>query len=60
VADPAAVVGDERRVRCAFAQTLRQLTERIRTFVDLPLGSLDPDDLRKRLGEIGNRTECRT
>ena len=60
VTDPAAVFGDERRIRSAFAQTLRQLTQRIRTFVDLPLGSLDPDDLRKRLGEIGNRTECRT
>ena len=58
--DPAAVVGDERRIRSAFAQTLRQLTKRVRAFVDLPLESLDPEGLRRRLREIGEITEHRT
>lgn len=59
VPDPATVIGDERRIRSAFAQTLRQLTKRVRAFVDLPLESLDPEGLCSRLHEIGKVTECR-
>ena len=59
VPDPATVGGDERRMRSAFAQTLRQLTKRVHAFVDLPLESLDPEDLRRRLHEIGEAAECR-
>jgi arsenate reductase len=53
VSDPAAVIGDERRTRAAFAQTLQQLTRRVRALVELPLESLGSEGLRKRLGEIG-------
>jgi protein-tyrosine-phosphatase len=51
--DPVAVEGNEAERRLAFAETLRMLTNRISTFVSLPLRSLDRLSLQKRLEEIG-------
>ena len=51
--DPASVEGNEAERRLAFADTLRMLTNRIGTFVNLPIRSLDRLSLQKRLNEIG-------
>lgn len=51
--DPAAVEGNEAERRLAFAETLRMLNNRISTFVNLPITSLDRLSLQKRLHEIG-------
>lgn len=51
--DPAAVEGNEAERRLAFAETLRMLNNRISTFVNLPIKSLDKLSLQKRLHEIG-------
>jgi protein-tyrosine-phosphatase len=51
--DPAAVEGNEAERRLAFAETLRMLSNRIGTFVNLPIKSLDKLSLQKRLNEIG-------
>ena len=51
--DPAAVEGNEAERRLAFADTLRMLNNRISTFVNLPIKSLDKLSLQKRLHEIG-------
>jgi arsenate reductase len=53
VADPAAESGDERAKQRAFAQTFRELHNRIAIFVDLPLASLDRQRLRQELNRIG-------
>jgi arsenate reductase (thioredoxin) len=51
--DPVAVGGNEAERRLAFAETLRMLNNRISTFVNLPIKSLDKLSLQKRLHEIG-------
>lgn len=51
--DPAAVEGNEAERRLAFAETLRMLSNRISTFVNLPIKSLDKLSLQNRLHEIG-------
>ncbi len=51
--DPAAVEGNVAERRLAFADTLRMLNNRISTFVNLPIKSLDKLSLQKRLHEIG-------
>jgi arsenate reductase len=51
--DPAAVEGNQAERRLAFADTLRMLNNRISTFVNLPIKSLDKLSLQKRLHEIG-------
>ena len=51
--DPAAVEGKDAERRLAFAETLRMLNNRISTFVNLPIKSLDKLSLQKRLHEIG-------
>jgi arsenate reductase (thioredoxin) len=53
IPDPAAVAGTELEKRRAFADALRLLTNRINTFVALPLRSLGAESLRKQLNEIG-------
>jgi arsenate reductase (thioredoxin) len=53
--DPAAVDGTPAERRLAFADTLRMLVNRIGTFTNLPIASLDKLSLRKRLQEIGRR-----
>ena len=51
--DPAAAEGNEAERRLAFVETLRMLNNRIGTFVNLPIKSLDKLSLQKRLHEIG-------
>jgi protein-tyrosine-phosphatase len=51
--DPAAVEGSAAERRVAFADTLRMLVNRIGTFVNLPIASLDKLSLQKKLREIG-------
>jgi len=51
--DPAAVEGTEAERHLAFADTLRVLNNRISTFVNLPIKSLDRLSLQKRIEEIG-------
>jgi arsenate reductase len=53
VPDPAAVDGSEAEISAAFNETARQLGNRIRLFLNLPLGSLDRMSLQTRLKEIG-------
>ena len=56
VADPAAVEGDEITRMNAFRTALRELENRIKIFVSLPLSSLDRLKLQQRLDEIGRTT----
>ena len=51
--DPAAAQGNEAERRLAFVETLRMLTNRIGTFVNLPLATLDKLSLQRRLDDIG-------
>ena len=51
--DPAEVEGDEVARIMAFRQTFRELENRIKIFVSLPLNSLDRLKLQKSLNEIG-------
>jgi arsenate reductase (thioredoxin) len=53
IADPAAVEGTYDERKTAFRTALRELEARIRRFVDLPVESLDPLTLKKKLAEIG-------
>jgi arsenate reductase (thioredoxin) len=53
IPDPAAVAGTELEKQLAFADALRLLTNRINTFVALPLRSLGAESLQKQLSEIG-------
>lgn len=54
VPDPAVVVGSETESSAAFAEAYRLLSNRISTFVNLPLRSLDRLTLKTRLEEIGH------
>lgn len=53
VADPAAVEGDEIERMMAFRTAFRELENRIKVFVSLPIRSLDRLKLQQRLDEIG-------
>ena len=53
VDDPAAVEGSEVEKSLAFRKAFRELENRIKIFVSLPLGSLDSLRLQERLDEIG-------
>lgn len=54
VPDPAAFEGSEAEKNTVFADAFRMLANRISTFVDLPIHSLDRLTLQKRLREIGS------
>lgn len=54
LADPAAETGDDGAKQRVFAQTYRELYERISTFVNLPLETLDPPSLQRELNRIGH------
>jgi protein-tyrosine-phosphatase len=58
VPDPATAVGTEAEVRLAFADALRMLTNRINSFVSLPLRSLDQLTLQRQLDAIGRTTDA--
>jgi arsenate reductase len=53
VPDPAAVEGTEKEKWLAFRTTYRELENRIKAFVSLPIRSLDRIKLQRRLEEIG-------
>jgi protein-tyrosine-phosphatase len=53
VPDPAAVEGTDEHKLQAFADTFRILERRVERFAALPLASLDPAGLTRRLREIG-------
>jgi len=51
--DPAAATGSPPEIALAFAETYRMLRNRISTFVNLPLGTLNTLNLQRQLDEIG-------
>jgi arsenate reductase len=53
VPDPAAVEGDDLTRLTAFRTAFRELENRIKIFVSLPIASLDRLKLQKQLDEIG-------
>jgi arsenate reductase len=55
IEDPAAYAGPPDAQRAAFRRAYEQLETRIRLFASLPIESLDPESLKARLEEIGNR-----
>ena len=56
LSDPAAVNGSKVEIAAAFTATYRKLNNRIETFVNLPLASLDKLSLKKQLDEIGRNS----
>lgn len=52
--DPAAVTGDERTKRAAFANTFERLSTRLEKLVSLPIDGMDRDTLERKLKEIAN------
>ena len=53
VDDPAAAEGDDAQKMLAFRKALRELENRIKIFMNLPIKSLDKIKLQSRLDEIG-------
>jgi arsenate reductase len=53
ISDPAAVEGSDADRRNAFREAFDALEKRIKTFVTLPLDSLDRQTLKHRLNDIG-------
>ena len=56
VEDPAAVEGDDAIKMLAFRKALRELENRIKIFMNLPIRSLDKIKLKSELDEIGRTT----
>ena len=55
IPDPELVTGSDAEIGLAFAETFRQLTNRISLLVNLPLDSLDALTLQARLDAIGKK-----
>jgi arsenate reductase (thioredoxin) len=53
--DPAAVEGSDEEKRTAFAQTLRQMRNRVQLFLSLPLETLDTLAIEKKMRAIGQQ-----
>jgi arsenate reductase len=53
--DPAAFVGSEAEKRAVFAEVFRQIENRIKVFVALPLEKLDRLAIQREVREIGQR-----
>lgn len=53
VEDPAAVVGSDAEIQRAFARAARFLKNRIMSFINLPLASIDRMALETKLRQIG-------
>jgi arsenate reductase len=53
--DPAAVVGTNEEKRAAFAQTLRQIRNRVQLFLSLPLDTLDRMAIENRMRDLGKQ-----
>jgi arsenate reductase len=58
VADPAAVEGDSLEILNAFRKAFRELENRIKVFVSLPIASLDRLKLQHELNDIGRMGEA--
>ena len=56
IPDPAAMEGTEHEQRQAFRTALQSLDARIRRLVALPLDSMEPQQLKAALQEIGHTT----
>lgn len=54
--DPAAVQGTDEQKRAAFAQTLRQIRNRVQLFLSLPLETLDRMAIEKNMRAIGQES----
>ena len=54
IPDPAAVTGTEEDIQKAFRDAFFLLDRRISIFLNLPLASIDPLALKKRIDEIGH------
>ncbi len=55
--DPAAVTSSAAEQRAAFATTFREISQRIRIFLALPLTKIDRMSLQKQLQELHNAGE---
>ena len=55
IPDPAAAQGVEAERRLAFSEAYRMLANRIGTFINLPIDSLDKLSLQEQLNAIGSR-----
>lgn len=53
--DPAAVEGTDEEKRAVFAQTLRQIRNRVQLFLSLPLETLDRMAIENRMRAIGKQ-----
>ena len=60
IPDPAAVQGSDAEIAAAFAEACRQLGNRIRLFLALPLASMDRLSLQARLRQIGETRDVPT
>jgi protein-tyrosine-phosphatase len=58
IPDPAAATGTEAEVRLAFAESFRQLSNRIDIFVALPMRALDTLSLQRQLDAIGKAEDA--
>lgn len=57
IADPAAVDGTEEEKRQAFRTAHRELENRIKAFLSLPLAALDRASLQREVRQIGRRPD---
>ncbi len=55
IPDPAALEGSDSEIAAAFAETYRQMNNRITAFVNLPFESIDRLSLSEKLDEIGKK-----
>lgn len=53
--DPAAAEGSDEQKRAVFAQTLRQMRNRVQLFLSLPLETLDRMAIEKKMRAIGQQ-----
>jgi len=53
IPDPAAAEGDDAQRMLAFREAFRTLENRIKTFIDLPITSLERLQLKEKLDELG-------
>ena len=53
--DPAAVEGPYETRKAAFAKTFREISQRLRIFLNLPFAKLDRMSLQKHLDELGEQ-----
>jgi arsenate reductase len=53
--DPAAVEGTDEEKRAVFAQTLRQMRNRVQLFLSLPIEALDHLAIEKKMRAIGQQ-----